>query len=165
MIENKIDLKFTKDQYDALIKLLYFADYCVSNRLISEFDNSELRESLSGALETIYKQAANINASNSISLHSLASEVPFSEEEVLRRRKMVEADLERISKLIFANEFAKKELHLPDRESIFDYEGGWESKTKLIYERMQPYFKEFNENGISNLRFKLFHSLPTGERD
>ena len=161
MSKNEIELTLTKDQYDALIKLLYFADYCISNQLLSEFNNSELREVITGVLENVYRQARSLDGSCSISLNSLASKVPFSEEEAHNRQKLIEADLDRISKLIFANEFARKELNLPEREWLFDHEGGWGTKTKLIFERMQPYIEEFNKNGISNLRFKLFHNLPS----
>ena len=57
---------------------------------------------------------------------------------------------------VLSRKFAERDLNLPQNDKLFDHEGGWMSKNELVGERMQPYIKEFEENGIENLRFKLF---------
>jgi len=163
MNNDEIEFKLKKDQYTSLIKLIHFADYCASNGLISEFKDSILRENLSSAVESIYKAAISVNNSSSISLNSLSTMVPFTEEESLIRQKRIEADLGQISNLILAAKFAKKDLNLPETDYLFEHEEGWDSKARLINEKKQPYLVEFKKNGISNLRFRLFYSLPEAE--
>jgi len=162
---NELELKLSEDQYKILIRFLYFADYCAWHGLISEFKDSEDREVLFNVIEKIYKLGDKLNLPKSISLNSVASEVRFTEEESLKRKQRVKLDLNNIAKLILAGEFAKRDFNLSNNDMLLDREGGWESKNRLISERMRPYLKEFNENGISNLRFKMFYHLPYEEDD
>lgn len=162
---NEIELKLSEEQYNILIRFLYFADYCAWCGLILEFKDSEDRDILVNVIEKIYQLGDKFNLPKSISLTSMASEVRFTEEESLKRKQRVELDLDNIAKLVFAGEFAKKDLNLPKNDWLFDHEGGWETKDRLITEHMQPYIKEFKENGISNLKFKMFYNLPSDESD
>ena len=158
--KDDIEIKLKKDQYIALVKLLYFADYCAYNGLVSEFQDPTLNNNLYDAIEAFYKPAIQMNGTSSFSLNSYSEEIPFTEDEALTRLKSIDSDLVQISNQIFATEFAKKDLNLPEKDYLFKHEGGWESKARLINEIKKPYLLEFNENGISNLRFKLFYRLP-----
>jgi hypothetical protein len=162
---NEIEFRLSEEQYKILIRFLYFADYYAWHGLISEFKDSEDRDILFNVIQKIYNLGDKLNLPKSISLTSVASEVRFTEEESLKRKQRVEHDLENIAKLVFANEFAKRDLNLPKNDWLFDREGRWETKDRLISERIRRYLKEFNENGISNLRFKMFYHLPYEEDD
>jgi hypothetical protein len=91
--------------------------------------------------------------------------VPLTDEEYSKYKNFIENDLENIAQIVFARDFAKRDLNFPQNDHLFDHEGGWMKKKELINERMRRYLKEFKENGISNLRFKTFYNLPDGEED
>ena len=158
---NEVEIKLTEDEYKTLIQLLYFSDYCANAGLISWFKATVDRNRLFDILGRIYQLGDNLSLLKSGNLSSLVSEVRFSEEEGLKRKQQVENDLNYIAMIILAQEFAKRDLNLPHNDWMFDYEGGWMNKDKLIVEHMQPFLKEFKENGFSNLRFKMFHQVPS----
>jgi hypothetical protein len=160
---DNIEIKLSKEEYKTFLKFLYFADYCASSGLISDFKNTEAKNKLFDIITKIYKLGDKLNIPKSFSLTSLVSEVRFSEEELLSLKQKVESDLENIAHIILAQKFAKKDLNLPQNDYLFDHEGGWMTKNKLISEHMQKYLKEFKNNGISNLKFKIFYNLPDNE--
>jgi len=160
-----VEIALSREEYKILLRFLFFADYCVSSGFNSDFIETYDKEKLFEILEKLYTLGDSIGCPKSTCLNSLTSSVRFSQDEVLKQQKQVERDLERIAYAILAQEFALRELHLPKKDHLFDFEGGWMIKDELIRQRMKPYIREFQENGLSNLRLKLFHSLPTEEND
>lgn len=152
----EVEIKLTKEQYKMLVKHLYFSDYSVDRGLNSNFQNTEEKNKLFDLLKYLYSFGSKFNLPETISLATIASPLPMSEEENLRLLKMTEADFEKIMTIVLSRKFAERDLNLPQNDKLFDYEGGWMSKNELVGERMQSYIKEFEENGIENLRFKLF---------
>ncbi len=159
---NELEIKLSKEEYKTFLKFLYFADYCASSGLISDFKDTDEKNKLFDIITKIYKLGDKLDIPKSISLTSLASEVPFSEEEFLKRKQKVESDLDNITYTILAQEFAKKDLIHPSKKYLFN-DGYGDSMRQLIAEHMQKYLKEFKKNGISNLRFKIFYNLPNEE--
>jgi len=154
-----INVSFSEEEYKIFTRFLYFADYCSWNGLIAEFKNGGQRQILSELISRIYKISDQLEGTRSISLNSMADKVPFSEEDNLKQMKRVEIDLNNISYHVFAQKFAERDLNLPRTDGFFEREGGWAVKHQLIAEKKQPYLREFQENDISNLRFKIFYKL------
>jgi hypothetical protein len=162
---DEVKIKLSKEEYKTFLKFMYFADYCASSGLISDFEDADEKNKLFNIITKIYKLADKLDIPKSMSLTSVASEVRFSKEESLIHKQKVESDLDNIAHIFLAREFAKKDLNFPTNDHLFDYEGGWMTKHNLISKRMQKYLKEFKKNGISNLRFKMFYNLPNEDED
>ena len=162
---NEVEIKLSKEQYKIFIKFLYFGDYCAWNPLISTFKDTDDKDKLVDVIEKIYKLGDKLNLPKSFSLTSMTHEVRFTEEESHKLQQQISVDLDNIAWLILAHEFAERDINRSTKEMCFDHEGGWLAKDSLITERMSPYLKEFKENGISNLRFKMFYHLPYEEDD
>ncbi len=98
------DIKITlsEDQYRTLIDFLYFSDFCAWHSLISGFKTGDKakRQQLSDLIEIIYAAGDELGLPKSISLNSLASKVPFSDEDAVSRMHQVEHDLKAIAQII-----------------------------------------------------------------
>jgi len=160
----KINIELNKEQYKTLIEFLYIADYLADNGFVSKFKNSNEKNKLFELLEYLYSFGKKFGFPKSLSLATTTSEIPLTKDEVLALLKNTEATLYQVAQHIFAQKFAKRNLNLSKNEHLFDHEGGWMIKDKLILEHMQTYIQEFKENGIANLKFKLF-KRPTGSKD
>ena len=160
---NEVEIKLSKGEYKTFLKFLYFADYCASSDLISDFKDTHEKNKLFDIITKIYRLGDKLDIPKSISLTSLASRVRFSEKESLKHKQKVELALDNIAHIILAQEFAKKDLINPSKKYLFD-NGCGGSMRQLIAEHMQKYLKEFKKNGISNLRFKMFYNL-SDEKD
>ena len=165
IMTDNVEIKLSKEQYETLIKFLYFADYCADRGFMSEFKSTDDRNKLFDVITHMYEYGDRINLPKSFSMTSMASEVRFSEDEALRLQKQVEADIEDIARNCFAYNFAKQDLKKmlnalgdDDIELII-------MKRELISKRAQIYIKEFENNGINNLRFKMFYNLRDDESD
>ena len=134
---DEVEIKLSKEEYKTFLKFLYFADYCASSDLISNFKDTDEKNKLFDIITKIYKLGDKLDIPKSISLTSLASEVRFSEEESLRCKQKVKSDLDNIAQIILAQEFAEKDLNLPQNNHLFDHENGCMTKNELISERMQ----------------------------
>ena len=156
---NDVEIKFSRQQYNTFIRALYFLDYCAWNGLVSGFksSNTEEHNKLSEVIELIYSADQENGIAKSISLNSFASEVPFSETEALSLQHKVEDDLDNIAHFVFANMFAKRELNFPNDDQGPQVKEIWLTERRLLAEHMPKYINEFKSNGISNLRFRMFH--------
>lgn len=160
---DEIKIKLTKEQYKILVKHLYFSDYSVDRGLSSDFQETEEKNKLFDLLKYLYSFRSKFNLPETISLATITSPLPMSEKENLRLLKRTEADFEKIMTTILSRKFAERDLNLPPNNKLFNHEGGWMSKNELVGEKMQLYIKEFEENGIENLRFKLFKNPKDAE--
>jgi|GEM_PF-1796539 len=162
---DKVELVLSTEQYKILLKLLHFADYVADSGLISEFKTINDRNELFDVLRTIYECGDQANLPTSLSLTTITSRVRFSDEEEIRLMRQVESDLEHIARQIFASYFAKRDL-----KKVLDAVGDDNIDSKilksdLISKRAKIYRKEFESNGIKNLRFKMFHKLSCDGSD
>ena len=168
---NDVEIKLSEDQFKLFIEFLYFADFCAWNGLISGFKsiNNERRQELSIVIEKIYAAEDKPIPTGSISLNSMASRIPFSEEELESANGQISQDLDHIAHLILAREFSRRDLGLPSNYEDFykEFPDAVElflAKQARILEGMPPYVAEFEANGFSNLRFKMFYK-PSGEQN
>jgi len=162
---DKVEIKLSAEQYETLIKFLYYADYWAVNGFMSEFIRTDDRNKLFDLLTKIYECGDKINLPKSFSMSTMTSEVRFSDEESIRIMRQVESDVEDIARHIFARDFAKQDL-----KKLLDAIGdhGIDSKllkSKLIKKRAQTYIREFENNGIKNLRFKMFYKVTDDESE
>jgi hypothetical protein len=169
---DKIEIKLSEDQYKTLIKFLYFADYCADRGFMSEFKNTDDRNKLFDVITHIYEYGDRMNLPKSLSMTSIASQVRFSDEEESRLRRQIESDLEDIARNMFARDFAKRDLKklldVINAEKLRNTDVYLEavmSERDTIWKRMKLYIKEFEDNGISNLRFKMFYKLEKEEEE
>jgi hypothetical protein len=161
---DKVEIKLSTEQYETLIKFLYFADYVFDRGFISEFRSIDDRDKLYDLLTQVYKCGDQVNLPKSFSF-SATSEVRFSDEESIRLMRQVESDIEDIARHIFARDFAKQDLKkLLDAIGDDDINSMF-LKNELIQKRAQIYIKEFENNGIKNLRFKMFYKITDDESD
>lgn len=169
---DKIEIKLSEDQYETLIKFLYFAVYCAGRGFISEFKSTDDRNKLLDVVNYIYECGDRMNLPKSFSMASITSQVRFSEEEERRLMLQTESDLEYIARNIFARDFAKRDLKklldVMNPEKLRDTDVYFEAvmdERDRIWKRMKLYIKEFEDNGISNLRFKMFYKITDDESD
>ncbi len=159
---DKVEIKLSAEQYKILIKLLYFADYWANSGFMSEFKNTNDRNKIFNLLTKIYGCGDKINLPKSIT-SIMTRELPFSNKESTRFMRQVESDLEDIARNIFARAFAEQDLKkllaaFGNDDIEFDI-----LKRELIQKKAQIYIKEFENNGIKNLRFKMFYKLKNNE--
>jgi hypothetical protein len=162
---DKIEIKLSAEQYETLIKFLYYADYWAVSGFVSEFKSTNDRNKLFDLLNKIYECGDNINLPKSFSMSTMTSEVRFSDEEYIRLMRQVESDVEDIARHSLARDFAKQDL-----KKLLDVIGddGIDSKllkSELIHKRAQTYIREFENNGIKNLRFRMFYKITDDEND
>jgi hypothetical protein len=163
---DEIEIKLSGDQYKTLLKFLYFADYCANGGFISEFKSSPDSNKLFDVVNYIYECGDRMNLPKSFSMTSITSHVRFSDEEESRLRLQIQSDLEHIARNIFANYFAKRDLKkfldVMNPEKLRDtdvYLDAVMDERDEIWKRMKRYIKEFEDNGINNLRFKMFYKI------
>ena len=162
---DKVEIKLSTEQYETLIKFLYYADYWAVGGFMSEFKSTDDRNKLFDLLTKIYECGDKINLPKSFSMSTMTSEVRFSDEESIRLMRQVESDIEDIARHIFARDFAKQDLKkLLDAIGDDDINSMF-LKNELIQKRAQIYIKEFENNGIKNLRFKMFYKITDDESD
>ena len=58
---DNIEIKLSKEEYKTFLKFLYFADYCASSGLISDFKNTEAKNKLFDIITKIYKLGDKLN--------------------------------------------------------------------------------------------------------
>lgn len=159
----KVVIELCEEEYKALLRLTYFADYCAfagALRQSCPSDSSTWQISCD-AVTKLYEAGDQVDLPRSSNLSSMSEVVRFTEVEMLEMKRRVETDLDKIAKSCVAQAFAETEV---DRAGLdFSYEGGWLHKQDLIVRRMARYLEEFKANGFSNLRIKLFHTLPPAE--
>jgi hypothetical protein len=161
---DKVEIKLSTEQYETLIKFLYYADCWADRGFMSEFKNTDDRNKLFDLLTKIYECGDKINLPKSFSF-STTSYVRFSDEESIRLMRQVDSDVEDIARNIFACYFAKQDLKkLLDAIGDDDIDSKFR-KSELIQKRAQIYIKEFENNGIKNLRFKMFYKITDDESD
>lgn len=151
----KIKIELDKEQYKAMIELLYIADYLANSGLVSRYKSGDARNRLFDLLEYFYSFGKQFGFHESLSLATITSQIPLSEKDARSALKNTETAIERGMWHLLAQEFAKRDLGIPQNNRLFDHEGGWMTKRELITKRMQIYLKEFGESGITNLRFKF----------
>jgi hypothetical protein len=172
VMTDKIEIKLSAEQYTTLIRFLYFADYFADRGFMSEFKSNERRNDLYGLLTQIYECGDKINLPKSFTMTTITSSVRFSDEEEGRLRRQVESDIEDIARHIFARDFAKRDLkklldaiNAEELRNTDVYFEAVMSERDTIWKRMKLYIKEFEDNGIKNLRFKMFYKLKKEEEE
>lgn len=162
---DKVNIELLAEQYETLLKFLYFADYCAGHGFMSKFTSTKNRNDLYDLLTQIYKCGDKINRPKSHSMSTITSEVRFSDEESIRFMRQIESDLENIARHIFARDFAKQDLNKINNALGKDDIEMTIVGRELIRKRAEIYIKEFENNGIKNLKFKMFYKLKNNERD
>jgi hypothetical protein len=160
---DEIDIKFSAEEYTTLTKFLYCADYLAASGLLSEFKGSDGRDKIYDLLTKINGYGDKINLPKSFTPSTTTLEVRFSNEEKNRLEEQIASDIRNIALNILAYDFAEQDmkpfLHNEDQDPHQVEETYDEMNQKMINRRKQIYLKEFKENGIKNLRFKMFYKL------
>lgn len=154
----EVEIKLSKEQYLALAKILFFADFLNFCGYVTYPERVAGRSGMSDLLEKIYKQSDQLKIAKDI---HLLSRVPFTNEEYEVYTNFIKDDLKNISRIFLAKEFAKHELKSKDQ--LLD-ENMPEMK-QIINGVSKKYLKEFKKNGISNLRFKMFYKVAEDEAE
>ena len=161
---SKVDIVLSEGEYRALVRLLYFADYCAFAGGLPQYSprgDSVSRDLVTEAVEKFYAAGAQLGMPTSWNLTSMADNLPFAENELLEAKELLEKDLDYMAQQNVAQAIAKQEV---DRTGLdFDYDGGGMHEHDLILKRMVRYRKEFKANGFANLRFKFLHQLPSSD--
>ncbi len=159
-----VDIKLSREQYETLIEVLYFADFCVSSDLVSGFKDTDSKNRLLDVITVVNSCGDELDLPKTSSSTSIASEVRFSEAEALKRKQDVEHDLYNIAWNIVAYEFARRDLE----PSLLSSESGdlplcmkasGELNTRWVCKSAKKYKTEFKKNGFSNLRIKSFYKV------
>lgn len=160
-----IELKLSKKQYLSLVKLLFFADYCNMTWLSWYLKNINEESSIYNLLEIIYWASSKINIEKDI---HILTKAPFTHKDFQSYKNSIEDDFRNISNYYFAKEFAKRDLNwilLNENKFTLHTETFSEINERLISNKMSKYIKEFSNNWIKNLRFKMFYNISEDDEN